>query len=88
MSLQFFAEIYDEPRKEASPHERLAEAEKHLDRCWCALADEVECREDSMRCRKLLRDVIDAENAVNKLAEECDRADEYANERMCRHESV
>lgn len=88
MNLQFFAEIYDEPRKEASPHDRLAEAEKHLERCWNVLADEVECREDPLRCQKLLWDVIGAESAVNKLTEECDRADEYASERMCRHESV
>ena len=88
MNLQFFAEIYDEPRKAASPHDRLAEAEKHLERCWCVLADEVECKNDIGQCQRKLWDVMNAQKEVDKLTEECDRADEYASERMCRHESV
>ena len=88
MNLQFFAEIYDEQRKAASPHERLAEAEKHVERCWSVLADEVECKNDIAQCQRKLLDVMNAQKEVDKLTEECDRADEYASERMCRHESV
>ena len=88
MNLQFFADIGDEPRKEVSPHDRLEEAEKHLGRCWDALADEVECRNDVVRCQRLLWDVMNALQEIDSLEEECDRADEYASERMCRHESV
>lgn len=88
MNLQFFAEIYDEPREAASPHDRLEEAEKHLGRCWDVLENEVECREDPMRVQKLLLDVISAQRAVNELEDECERADAAASERMCRHESV
>lgn len=87
MNLQFFADIADEPRK-SSPHDRLAEAEKHLDSCWDALADEVECRNDPVRCQRLLWDVMNALKEIDALEEECDRADAAASERMCRHESV
>ena len=88
MNRQFFAEIYDEPRKAASPHDRLAEAERHRERCWSARADGGAWRNDIAQCQRKLVDVMNAQKEVDKLTEECDRADEYASERMCRHESV
>lgn len=88
MSLQFFAEIYDEPRKAASPHERLAEAENHLRGCLDVLIDEVQAADDLAQLEKLLDDAKRAIAAVYRAQEACDRADEYASERMCRHESV
>lgn len=88
MNLQFFAEIYDEPRARLCPHDRLAAAENHLRGCLDVLIDEAQEADDLARLEKLLDDANRAIAAVYRAQEACDRADEYADERMCRHESV
>ncbi len=86
MNLQFFAEVYDAPRAKARPHDRLAEAENHLRGCLDVLIDEAQAADDLAQLEKLLDDAKRAIAAVYRAQEACDRADEYASERMCRHE--
>ena len=81
--MSLFLEDVNDP--EPTVYDRRKAAEAHLDSCWSVLADEVECREDIARVKKLVRDVEAAIAELDELIDACDMADAAASERMWGH---
>lgn len=80
--MSVFLEDVNDP--EPTVYDRREAAEAHLESCWSVLEDEVECREDIERVKKLVRDVEEAIAELDKLIDACDMADAARSERMCR----
>lgn len=78
--MSLFLEDVNDP--EPTVYDRRESAEAHLDRCWSVLEDEVECREDIARVKKLVRDVEAAIAELDELIDACDMADEAGTRRM------
>ena len=81
--MSLFLEDVNDP--EPTVYDRREAAEAHLESCWSVLADEVECREDIARVKKLVRDVEAAIAELDELIDACDMADSAASERMWGH---
>ena len=81
--MSLFLEDVNDP--EPTVYDRREAAEAHLESCWSVLEDEVECREDVARVKKLVRDVEAAIAELDKLIDACDLADAAASERMLGH---
>lgn len=85
--MSLFIEYVHDP--EPTVYDRREAAEAHLDSCWSVLEDEVACREDIARVKKLVQDVAEAIAELDELIDACDIADAARSERMCRsHEFV
>lgn len=69
---------------EPTVYDRREAAEAHLESCWSVLEDEVECRDDIVRVKKLVKDIEEAIDELDKLIEACDMADRASAEMMCR----
>ena len=85
--MSLFLEDVNDP--EPTVYDRREAAEAHLDKCWTVLEDEVECRDDIDRVKKLVKDVEEAIAELDELIDACDMADAARSERMwSRNESV
>ena len=78
--MSIFLEDVNDP--EPTVYDRRKAAESHLESCWSVLEDEVECRDDIVRVKKLVKDIEEAIAELDELIDACDMADEAGARRM------